>query len=233
MENQEITNSAITSTAHKSFFERMTLTNRIIMIVSYSIIAALIITTIILAVVPTYTGAKFNSTPDRVVIKSESQTLTLYEDTESTRVDFYRVWDAYNNSSSPVVIETIFNGYAGKGMTAVYDTQSSKSYGSLANATTYSVTFYWDEKQLMTDKDGKQFTYELSNGTQVTDPVYYVAATFAVSQGDQAKYSYFYLRRDTAATSSTTTRFYYTAYGNYVGLYNVLQSLYDEGKFSV
>lgn len=230
MENQDVTNS---TAQEKSFFQRMTKTNLIIMIVSYAIIGVLILTTILLAVIPTYTGVKFENTPDRVVIKTESQSLTLYADSSSTREDFYKVWDAYNASSSPTVIDTIFNGYAGKGKEAVYDQTVSKSYGNLANSTTYSVAFYWDTNQLMTDGNGQQFKYELSSGTYVQDPVYYTTATFAVNKQDTAKQITYYLRRDTAGVNSTSTRFYYTGYASYAGLYNVIEELYDAGKFSV
>lgn len=229
MENQEIINTEV---KEKSFFQRMTKSNRIFMIVSYSIIAALILTTILLAVIPVYTGIKYQETPDRIVLKTQTETLTLYADTESTKADFNKIWAAYNKSGSPVVIDTIFNGYAGRGMEAVYNQSSSKSYGNLASDTTYSVAFYWDEAQLMVNGNGQQFTYELS-GTQVTEPVYYTAATFAVTKDDKAQLSYGYLRKSTASVGSTSTKFYYTGYNNYYVLYKAIDTLYDEGKFSV
>ncbi len=227
MENQEIKN-----TENKSFFQRMTKTNRIIMIVSYSIIAALILATILLACIPTYTGVKFADTPDRIEIKTTTERLYLYADDDSTKDDFYKVWNAYNSSSSPVVMDAIFNGYMGKGKTAVYDSAKAWSYSNLANDTTYSVAFVWEEEdQMMTDKNGDQFTYKLSNGTNLKDPIYFDTATFAVSNVNKVEENKFYLRR--AGYTSTSTRFYYTAYVNFADLYAVLDQLHDNGKFSV
>lgn len=229
MENQD---NANLNTEQGSFFSRMTKTNRIIMIVAYSILGALLLTTILLSVIPTYTGVKFDNTPDRIVIKSETQSLTLFADETSTYEDFYKVWDAYNASSSPTVMDTIFNGYSGKGKGAVYDQSGNKSYANLANETTYSVAFYWDDEQLMTNANGQQFEYELSNGTHISEPVYYTAATFGVSDKNSASLTNYYLRKSTATTGSTSTRFYYTGYANYVHLYYVIQGLEDAGKFS-
>lgn len=214
------------------FYKKMKKSNFITAIVAFSVIGVLILTTILLAVIPTYTGVKFDNSPDRIVLKINSTQLTLYADVEETRDDFNRVWNAYNNASSPTVMDAIFNGYAGKGKTANYSA-SSKSYSNLATTDTFSVAFYWDENQLMTDANGSAFKYALSNGQTSIDEVYYKAATFAVSATNSVEEKTFYLRRSTALDTSTSTNYYYTGIANYHSLYNVLNALQDEGKFTV
>lgn len=232
MENQDNKNTQTPST-QTSFFRSMSRGNFIFFVVSYVIIGALILTTLLLAVIPTSSGVRFENTPDRIVLKSSTASLTLYADDDSTKADFYKIWDAYNAAGSPVVIDTIFNGYAGKGKTAVYDQTSTKSFSNLAQNGAYSVAFHWDTDQLMTDASGQKFTYFLSgNKTEVTDPTYYTAAFFAVDNSNKATLNSIYLRKNTASTSSTTTRFYYTGYANFISLYELIGELEDAGKFT-
>ena len=233
MENQDNTNVSVQDSTQVPFFKRMSKGNFIFFVVSYSIIGILILTTILLAVIPTYTGVKFETTPDRIVLRSATASLTLYADDNSTKDDFQAIWSAYNQSGSPVIIDTLFNGYAGKGKVAVYEQSSTKSFANLAKDGTYSVSFHWDSDQLMTDAKGNKFTYYLSgNKTQITDPTYYTAAVFAVSNTTSATQNSFYLRKKGASESSTTTRFYYTGYANFITLYNAIEKLDDAGKFT-
>ena len=231
MENQDNNISVQDNSTQVPFFKRMSKGNFIFFVVSYSIIAVLILTTILLAVIPTYTGVKFESTPDRIVLESTAGSLTLFEDDKTTRDDFYKVWNAYNRSGSPVVIDTIFNGYAGKGKTAVYDQSSSKSFANLEKENTYSIAFHWDERQMMTTANGDKFTYFLlGNKTEITEPTYYDAAFFAVDNTNKPTQNTIYLRKD--SSTSTSTKFYYTGYANFISLYEVVGELEDAGKFT-
>lgn len=232
MENQDNNNTLVQNSTQVPFYKRMSKGNFIFFVASYSVIAVLILTTILLAVIPTYTGVKFETAPDYMVLQtSDSKYLTLYREDESTKEDFYKVWNAYNASGNPVVIDTIFNGYAGKGKTAVYS-QSNKYYNNLAKENTYAITFHWNEKQTMTNGNGSQFTYTTSSNTEYTDPTYYTDAYFAVDNVNKAALHEIYLRKDNASTSSTSTKFYYTGYANFISLYEVVGGLEDAGKFT-
>ncbi len=232
MENQDNTKKLVQDSTKLSFFKSLSKGNLIFFIVSYSIIGILILTTILLAVIPTHTGVKFEKTPDRIVLKSSTAYLTLYSDDDRTKEDFQTIWDAYNKSGSPTVIDTMFNGYAGKGKTAVYDQSSSKSYSNLAKDGTYAVYFLWDDGLEMTDANGDTFTYYLiGNQTKITTPTYYYAAVFAVSNSTSATQNTFYLRK-TKDESSTSTKFMYTGYANFINLYDAIEKLDNAGKFS-
>ena len=211
------------------FYKRMGLTKLIIAIVSFSIITALIITTITFSVITTNTGVKFENTPDRIVLNINSTQLTLYANDENTKADFDKVYKAYNNATNPTKMDAIFNGYANQGKKAYYS-QKSKSYANLATETTFSVAFCWDSDQIMTDENGKPFTYTLSNGQQSTNEITYRAVYFDVSNANKVEEKTFYIRRSNAST--TSTNFYYTGIANYDSLYQVLLELQSEGKFN-
>ncbi len=231
MENQDNTNITVQESTKVPFFKRMSKGNFIFFVVSYSIIGILILTTILLAVIPTYTGVKFENTPDRIVLKTSSESLTLYADREDTKDDFMTIWNAYNSSNSPTVIDAMFNGYAGQGKVAKYSSKI-ESYASLANDTTYEVAFYWDEAQLMTDSNGKAFKYTLSTGKESTEDPYYSAATFAVSNSTNVTNATIYLRMKDVTESSTSTRYLYKGYSNFIGLYRAIEELEDADKFT-
>ena len=226
METNEIKESN-QSVEKVPFFKRMSKTRLIIACVSFTIILALIITTILLSVIQTRTSVKFENTPDRIVLNINSTQLTLYADDESTKDDFNLVYNSYNNVSSPTIMEAIFNGYAGRGKEAYYS-QKSKSYANLATQTTYSVAFYWDSDQLMTDKNGNKFTYTMSNGEQSTNEIYYKAVFFDVSDSNSVQEKTFYIRRSTSST--TSTNFYYTGIANFNSMYQTLEQL--KSKFN-
>lgn len=235
MENQDNSKNLVQESTKLSFFKSMSKGNFIFFIVSYAIIGILILTTILLAVIPTYTGVKFESTPDRIVLKTSSTSLTLYANDASTKGDFNTIWNAYNQASSPTVIDTMFNGYAGQGKEAVYEKSSYKSYSNstLTSDGAYAVYFYWDTDQKMTNAKGEDFTYYLSDGkTEITTPTYYTAAAFSVTDSTSAEKSTIYLRKNNASTSSTSTRFLYTGYINFTGLYDAIVALEDAGKFA-
>ncbi len=233
MENQDNTKNSVQDSTKLSFFKSLSKGNLIFFIVSYSIIGILILTTILLAVIPTYTGVKFETTPDRIMlVKSSTAYLNLYADDERTKDDFNAIWEAYNDSSSPTIIDTMFNGYTGKGKEAVYEQGSSKSYSNLTSDGAYAVYFFWNDKQEMTNASGETFTYYLSgNKTQITDPTYYTSAAFSVNNSNTANKNTIYLHKDTASESSTLTRFLYTGYANFINLYNAIESLDNADKF--
>jgi len=230
MENQDNLQNLVQESTKLSFFKSMSKGNFIFFVVSYAIIGLMILTTILLAVIPTYTGVKFETTPDYIVLKSSTASLTLYADNDSTKEDFQTIWDAYNRAGSPTVIDALFNGCAGKSKEAVYGSSSS-SYSNLATGTTYAVYFCWDTAQKMTEADGSDFTYYYTGSkVQVTDPTYYTAAVFAVSDSNTATKNTFYLRKSTATSNST--RFLYTGYANFINLYDAIEKLDNAGKFA-
>ena len=218
------------NTNSQPFYKRMKKSSLITMIVSLSVIGVLILTTIILAIAPTYTGVNFENKPDRIEIIIDSNLLTLYADEESTKEDYNKVLNAYNASSSASVMDALLNGYAGRGKTACYS-ESSKSYGNLSTETTFSVTFYWDEAQEMTNGNGSTYYYTTSTGSQATTATNYDAATFAVSNESKVEEKTIFLRK-TGITNLSSTHYYYTGVANFYELYKVLNDLQDDGKFS-
>ena len=230
MENNNVKTENNSPSVKIPFYKRMTPAALITAIVAFSLIGILIITTILLAVIPVYTGVKFANEPDRIVIKYNNEQMTVYNNDAEYQDIFDSIWNAYNDASNPTVMDSIFNGFAGKGMTANYSS-SSLSFGNLSNETTFSVAFYWDNSQLMTNKDGSQFNYELANGDEYTSGVKYNSAVFSVDSTNGVVEKTFYLRTNT--TNSTSTRYYYTGIANYYSLYRVLIELQEvPGNFS-
>lgn len=232
MENNNVKTENNSPSVKIPFYKRMTPAALITAIVAFSLIGILIITTILLAVIPVYTGVKFANEPDRIVIKYNNEQMTVYNNDAEYQDIFDSIWNAYNDASNPSVMDSIFNGFAGKGMTANYSS-SSVSFGNLSNETTFSVAFYWVDSQLMTNKDGSQFNYELANGGEYTSGIRFNSAVFSVDNTNGVVEKTFYLRRDTQSATATTTHYYYTGIANYYGLYRVLMELQEvPGNFS-
>ena len=232
MENNNVKTENTLPSVKIPYYKRMTKPALITALIAFPIIGILIITTIILAVVPVYAGARYETKPDYMVIEYNNTQMTVYNNDTKYQDAFNRIWNAYNDASSPTVMDSIFNGYAGQGMTANYSS-SPLTFSSLANETTFAVTFYWNDSQLMTNKDGSQFNYTLQNGSEVTTGVRYISASFSVDATNSVVEKTFYLRRDTQTATSTNTHYYYTGIANYYGLYLVLMDLQAQsGNFA-
>ncbi len=201
-------------------------TNLIISIVCLSIVGLLILTTILLAVIPVSAGARYVNQPDMIYIKYGSTIYEVEKDDEITGEDYERIWNAYLSASNPTVMETIFGGYVGQGMTANYS-PSTSSFANLASDTTFSVCFFWNESQTMINKDGSQFTY-MSGNTQVNSPTKFYEAYMAVDSTNSVQDHTIYLR---TSTTSRSTNFTYTGVANFYGLYNILIQMVNDGKF--
>ncbi len=197
--------------------------NKIASIVCLAFVGVLILTTILLAVIPVNTGAKFVNKPDEIYLKINS-TIYQFSKTENP-TDYDRVMNAYNAGSKPSVIATIFGGYAGKGMTSNY-TASTNSFTSLSDADTFEVVFFWNEKQTMINPDGSVFKYKIGESWS-TQPIEFREVHFAIKSDNAVKDHTFYIK----SNESNYTRFTYTGVANYNGLYNVLNEMVKEGKF--
>ncbi len=202
-------------------------TNLIISIVCLSIIGLLILTTILLAVIPVNAGARYTNAPDHIYLKYGSTIYEVEKDDEVTGADYEAIWNAYLSASNPTVMDTIFGGYVGQGMTANYSPRNSKSFANLATDTTFSVCFFWNESQTMINPDGSQFTYTIGDAT-INSPTKFYEAYFAVSDTNAVQENTIYLRTN---TTSRTTNFTYTGVANFYGLYNILLNMVDDGKF--
>ena len=201
--------------------------SKIASIVCLSVVAALILVTILLAVIPISTGVRFVNAPDQIYLKIGS---TIYQlDSEKDEEDFNKIWSAYQAACNPTVITTIFGGYAGAGMTANHS-NNTNSFANLSTDTTFSVCFHWKDDQQMINANGSTFTY-MSGSYENTNPTYFREAYFAVSGENVVQDSRVLLRTSTNTTSSST-QFYYTGVANYYGLYNVLNQMVEDGKFT-
>ena len=203
--------------------------NRIASIVCLAVVGVLILTTILLAVIPISTGVRFVNTPDQIYLKIGSTIYQVERGDERTGEDFDKIWSAYQAACNPTVIATIFGGYAGAGMTANHS-NNTNSFANLATDTTFAVTFYWKDNQTMINANGSTFTY-MSGSYENTNPTYFREAHFAVTNENVVQDSRVLLRTSTNTTSSST-QFYYTGVANYFGLYNVLNQMVEDGKFT-
>lgn len=202
--------------------------SKIASIVCFAIIGVLILTTILLAVIPVNTGAKFVNQPDQIYLKIGSTLYQVDKEDEATKADYEKIWNAYLQGSKPTVIATIFGGYAGKGMSSNYTT-SSNSFNDLADETTFEVVFYWNNNQTMINPDGSMFTYKIGASVS-TQAVEFREVHFAVNNENVVKDNTFYIK--TTTNDSTSTRFTYTGVANYNGLYEVLNQMVKDGKFT-
>lgn len=198
--------------------------NKIASIVCLAIVGVLILTTILLAVIPVNTGARFVNKPDQIYLKINSTFYQVDKDSE----DYNKIYNAYQNGSRPTVITTIFGGYAGKGMSSNY-TASPQSFSNLSNETTFEVVFYWNELQTMINPNGSNFTYKIGESIS-TQPVQFREVHFAVKNENSVSDNTFYIKNTTNDT--TSTRFTYTGVANYNGLYKVLNQMVEDGKFT-
>lgn len=196
-------------------------------IVCLSIIGVLILTTILLAVIPVNSGARFVNKPDQIQIKIGTTSYNL-DRSESTKSDFDKIWDAYCSAGSPSVMTTIFGGYAGRGMEGHYS-GSTSSYANLSNDTTFAIAFVWNNGQTMINSNGSNFVYKTGNSTS-TETTFY-EAHFKVSNENAVKDVTVYLNTN-RSNSSRTTNYTYTGVTNFYGLYNILNQMVEDGKFT-
>lgn len=200
--------------------------SKIASIVCLSVVGVLILVTILLAVIPISTGVRFVNAPDQIYLKIGS---TIYQvDKEEDSEDFNKIWSAYQAACNPTVITTIFGGYAGAGMTANHS-NNTNSFANLSTDTTFSVCFHWKDDQTMINANGSTFTY-MSGSYENTNPTYFREAYFAVSNENVVQDSRVLLRTSTNTSSSSTQ--FYTGVANYYGLYNVLNQMVEDGKFT-
>ncbi len=196
-------------------------------IVCLSIVGVLILTTVLLAVIPINTGARFSSAPDSIHLQIGSTHYYVEKDNEATRDDYNKVWNAYLASGNPTVISTIFGGYAGKGMVAEHS-NSTTSFSSLeSDDTAFVIEFYWKDRQTMVNGNGSTFTYMAGN-TEVTTPTTFFEAHFVVTNENVVQDSKILLR---TTDTQSGTQFSYTGVANYYGLYNILNQMVEDDKF--
>lgn len=205
----------------------------IAMIVCLAVIGALIVTTILLAIIPTDKGIKF-SRPDQMrIIYNNSTEANFESDTE----EFKKIWDTYCKSGRQPVIGALFGGYAGEGMKAVYSV-SAQDYADLLTKSTssssdesakkFTVCFVWNSnnEQTMKNANGSEYVEET---TQITPK--FVAAYFEVSEDTSMITKTTYLRSTKDSDSSNKTHITYTGVANYGELYDLLNSMVDDKKF--
>ncbi|MBQ7977016.1 MAG: hypothetical protein IJ301_00235 [Clostridia bacterium] len=201
--------------------------NMIASIVCFSIVGVLILTTILLAVIPAGAGVRYENKPDQIHVKIGTTQYQL-DQSEATKTDFDLIWNAYTSAGSPSVIATIFGGYAGNGMAAHYSASTS-SYSSLATDETFAIAFIWNDAQTMINADGSNFVYK--SGSATFSETKFYEAHFAVTSENAVKDTKIYLNTN-ASNSSKNTNFTYTGVTNFYGLYNVLNQMVEDGKFT-
>ena len=205
----------------------------IAMIVCLAIIGALIVTTILLALIPTNKGIKLDK-PDQVrIIYNNSLEANFESDTE----EFKSIWETYSRSGSQPVIAALFGGYAGQGMEAVYSVNAqdyadllSKSSSSSSDDSTknFTVCFVWNStnEQTMKNANGSEYVEET---TQITPK--FVAAYFQVTQDTSMLKKTTYLKSTKDSATSNKTHITYTGIANYGELYDLLNSMVEAKKF--
>ncbi len=199
--------------------------NKIASIVCLAFVGVLILTTILLAIIPVYTSVKLTNKPDEIYLRINS---TYYEfSKDGNPTDYDRVMNAYYKGGSSSVIASIFGGYAGKGMKSNYTT-SSTSFTSLSDSETFEVIFVWKNEQTMINPDGSEFKYQIGDSDSWNSPSGFKEIHFAIASDNEVKDHTFYIK----TSESNYTRYTYTGVANYNGLYNVLNEMVEEGKFT-
>ena len=204
----------------------------IAMIVCLAIIGALIVTTILLAVIPTNKGIKFDKPDQMRIIYNNSQEANFESDTE----EFNKIWEVYQGSGRQPVIAALFGGYANQGMQATYsvnaqdyaDLLSKTSSSSSDSAKNFTVCFVWNSnnEQTMKNANGSEYVEET---TQITPK--FVAAYFQVTEDTSMMTKTTYLRSTKDSATSNKTHITYTGVANYGGLYELLNSMVENKKF--
>ncbi len=204
----------------------------IAMIVCLAIIGALIITTILLAIIPTNKGIKFDK-PDQMRIIYDNTTEANFE---SNTEEFKQIWEAYSKSGTQPVIAALFGGYAGQGMQANYsvtaldyaDLVKKSSNSSDDSAKKFTVCFVWNStnEQTMKNANGSEFVEET---TQITPK--FVAAYFEVGEDTSMVTKTTYLKSTKDSASSNKTHISYSGVANYGELYDLLNSMVENKKF--
>ncbi len=209
----------------------------IALFVCLGLIGALILATILMAIIPTDKGVKF-AQPDQMTITYDGKTAYF----ESNSDEFKKIWDEYQKAGKSPVIAALFGGYAGQGMKANYFL-TAKDYSDLTSKPSNSddsadsaeknfvVKFVYNDtnKQDMKNGNGSIFEYTNDTGTKLTFD--FVAAYFEVSDANVMQTKTFYLKSSLSGTSSTKTQIIYTGVANFDSLYDLLKSMVENNKF--
>ncbi len=205
----------------------------IAMIVCLALIGALILATIIMAIVPTDKGVKF-SAPDHMTITYDGKTANF----TSGSAEYKEIWETYQNAGKLPVITSLFGGYAGHGMKANYFI-SSQDYSKLGSASddsdsdtkNFVIRFIYNtnNEQTMKNGNGSDFVYGDSEDSKITPQ--FGEAVFEVTQDKDMQQKTFYLKSTLDSDSSTKTHITYTGVANYNSLYDLLKSMVEKNKF--
>ena len=207
----------------------------IAMIVCLAVIGVLILTTILLAVIPTDKGVKF-AKPDQMVITYDGQTAYF----ESNSEEFKQIWEEYEKAGKQPVIATLFGGYANKGMKAEYGkTQDYSQLGSSSSSeeeesttsTNFVIKFVYNDSNKQTMKNGNGTTYEYENESKTKLTFEFTEATFEVTNDNAMQTKTFYLKSTLDSDTSTKTHITYTGVANFNSLYELLKSMVENNKF--
>jgi len=220
----------------KSRFTKST----IAMIVCLAFIGALILATILMAIIPTDKGIRF-SEPDYMEISYDGKTLHLLKNANSDdeKESFKQIWEAYQNAGKQPVIAALFGGYAGQGMNADYSS-SPKDYSNLGASSSsdsdsesetesvksFVINFQYFSEQTMINGNGSDYVYgEVDN--KVTPK--FTAAYIEITNDNSMQLRTAYLKSTNDSDSSKKTYITYTGIANFNSLYDLLKTM--EGKF--
>ena len=199
-------------------------TAKIIMITSLSVIGALILSIILLAVISVNHGfvfnenrnvsdASFTQTPDTIVVHNGSKSIVLYSDKiEEQDGVFNDVLNSVMGAGNFKILDSMFGGYSSKGPGIEY-LSSSITFSSLYQSEgDYCIEFRWHAAQKISYVNGEE-TVEYS----------YDRAYFAVTEDDAVTKVNAYLRAYN--TTNTYSRVVYYAYLNTSSLFDLLAGL--------
>ena len=210
----------------------------IALFVCLGVIGALILATILMAVIPTDRGVKF-SKPDQMTITYDGKTAYF----ESDSSEFGQIWTEYQKAGKSAVIAALFGGYAGQGMKANYFI-SGQDYSDLASKSTsdddednsetasksFVVKFVFNNSNKQTMVNGNGSTFEYKNAdTKLTFE--FIEATFEVSDAKVMQSKTFYLKSSLDSATSTKTHITYTGVANFNSLYDLLKTMVEKNKF--
>ena len=172
-------------------------------IVSLSIIAILILATIIMANVNVDYSIKC-AKPSSVWVSYNSG-----EETDADK-DTNKIVNYINNASKEKSLTALFNGNLGKKAKVVAESNANKT---IPQNTAFYVRYRYETSQKL--MEGKE-VYKDSNG----DVVYYCDLIFTVGESDGTEIVKVYVIQD--ATSSKVYTYYYELEADFSGLYNYL-----------
>lgn len=194
--------------------------------IALGLIGAMIATVIVLSLVPVKLAPNFETPVKIVSYKYRSSTPTFSQHTTNAtedKAEFDSLYNTFNNMGKYTIMNQLFSGLSGAKPQLV--AASTKSFETLRKEkqTGYWIEFVWSDNYL-TDANP---TLKNINGTSFypsgsTNKVQYYSIGLYVEDSTEIKECNIYVR---TGTTSTSAKYYYTAFYNTKALYDLADGL--------